>query len=83
MQKKHDIFDWLGDMMRIPVAIVSGTFTGKLLAKTLGFNGFDAIMIVIDFNSTMVRLKLFVQSEHTRMDYNFNSTMVRLKPFWR
>ncbi len=47
MQKKHDIFDWLGDMMRIPVAIVSGTFTGKLLAKTLGFNGFDAIMIVI------------------------------------
>ncbi len=44
---KKDFFDALGDFIRLPIAVVSGTFTGKLLAKLLGFDGLDEMMIVI------------------------------------
>lgn len=44
---KKDFFDAIGDAIRLPVAIVSGTLTGKLLSAVLGFGGFDEILIVI------------------------------------
>ena len=44
---RKDIFDAFGDWMRFPVALVSGTLTGKLLSETLGFGGYDEKMIVI------------------------------------
>lgn len=44
---RKDLFDAFGDWMRLPVALVSGTLTGKLLSETLGFSGYDEKMIVI------------------------------------
>lgn len=47
MNEKKDLFDALGDALKYIVAPVSGILTGKLLAKTLGFDGLDEKLIVI------------------------------------
>ena len=47
MNPKKDFFDALSEWVKIPVAIVSGILTGKLLAATLGFDGLDEKLIVI------------------------------------
>lgn len=68
MNEKKDLFDALGDALKYVVAPVSGVLTGKLLASTLGFDGFDEKLIVIATAAlfTVMEILLFRQYAKTK-----------------